>query len=535
MSPTGGGRGGRGKDRGLSSSSGGRSSPKTNHSSSGLKKEYKFSTHGFGKKSQQKATYNQVLDALCTEIVRNYDDGDLIEETLRTEKLATLQMPTKKISQQEDATAKLAEQDAYDEIYKAQIRTFVQREVDLDRNVKRVYGLIFGEYCTNGMQIKLKQSANFDTVIRNNPIELLKKIKNIMNNPTDKCYDFISLAAAMKTLVTTVQKEHESVYDYAGRVKQARDVIKSLLGETFLDSFVEKRESYKRISTTGSATVQQQQQASMKQAAMNELASCVFVMNCDKSRYGSLVSLLATEHSLGDNKYPRTVDDAMNLLSAHRWDRSTSGNSEQNEMKKRNSSDDTENGANDARPESNFNQQQTEVICYCCGETGHTSPNCPEKDNIKKKDWWIHQQSKKIEQEQHFQRAKGDDSVDEEYVQLAGAWNKIYGMQCAQTATFFERNDAVDDKSEQRAMKCDAGSETNPEVAHDTHTTKKTGVSTAYYAEITGVHNEDSDDDLCEVQPTIPRGIAAAGVCWSKSENANCDGGGGSAGASDVT
>ena len=96
MSPTGGGRGGRDEDRGLSNSSGGRSSPKSNHSSSGFRKEYKFSTHGYGKKSQQKATYNQVLDALCTEIVRNYDDGDLIEETLRTENLATLQMPTKK-------------------------------------------------------------------------------------------------------------------------------------------------------------------------------------------------------------------------------------------------------------------------------------------------------------------------------------------------------------------------------------------------------------------------------------------------------
>ena len=77
-------------------------------------------------------------------------------ETLRTETLATLQMPTKKISQQGDATAKRAEQDAFVEIYKAQIRTFVQREVNLDRNVKRVYGLIFGEYCTNGMQNKLK-------------------------------------------------------------------------------------------------------------------------------------------------------------------------------------------------------------------------------------------------------------------------------------------------------------------------------------------------------------------------------------------
>ena len=37
--------------------------------------------------------------------------------------------------------------------------------------------------------------------------------------------------------------------------------------------------------------------------------------------------------------------------------------------------------------ESQFAQVKGTQVCYCCGKTGHMSPDCPEKDKRKKSDW----------------------------------------------------------------------------------------------------------------------------------------------------
>ena len=31
-----------------------------------------------------------------------------------------------------------------------------------------------------------------------------------------------------------------------------------------------------------------------------------------------------------------------------------------------------------------------EYRCYCCGQTGHKSPQCPHKDRIPKSEWTIY-------------------------------------------------------------------------------------------------------------------------------------------------
>ncbi len=38
---------------------------------------------------------------------------------------------------------------------------------------------------------------------------------------------------------------------------------------------------------------------------------------------------------------------------------------------------------------SSFEQGSKDNTCYCCGKIGHLSPECPDKNKIKKEDWHI--------------------------------------------------------------------------------------------------------------------------------------------------
>jgi hypothetical protein len=49
----------------------------------------------------------------------------------------------------------------------------------------------------------------------------------------------------------------------------------------------------------------------------------LYFENADKSKYGTLLSGLNTQQSLGNDQYPKTVLEANNVLSNHQLDTST--------------------------------------------------------------------------------------------------------------------------------------------------------------------------------------------------------------------
>ncbi len=61
--------------------------------------------------------------------------------------------------------------------------------------------------------------------------------------------------------------------------------------------------------------------------------------------------------------------------------------------------------------ETSFAQGNSDKSCYCCGKKGHLSPDCPQKNSIKKEDWAI-QKSQTV----YVQNEKQDDHQDDDSV-----------------------------------------------------------------------------------------------------------------------
>ena len=70
------------------------------------------------------------------------------------------------------------------------------------------------------MQNRIEEHPDYKTTIRDDPIELLTKIKVLMHNPIRAKYPFASLTEAMIRMLNIKQQENEQLLDYIKRFKQ---------------------------------------------------------------------------------------------------------------------------------------------------------------------------------------------------------------------------------------------------------------------------------------------------------------------------
>lgn len=172
--------------------------------------ELKFYPHTAGR--QQTVTYDKVKDHIIQYIQKTYQQGFNIAKTLRDlNKIDynTIQ-PARTVSQETDESLQLDEQDSFDILYKAKIDDWVQRKNQYKDNLKRSYAVIFG-YCSKVMQNRLETHVNYETKIRDDPVELLKTIKIIMHDPERTRYPYASLTKALSRIINMKQQEKEGL------------------------------------------------------------------------------------------------------------------------------------------------------------------------------------------------------------------------------------------------------------------------------------------------------------------------------------
>jgi hypothetical protein len=136
------------------------------------------------------------------------------------------------------------EQSGLDITYKSKLDEHIKRVNMLKANLVKAYALIYSQYCSKTMQQRVEEDPEFEDKIRDDPIELLKALKVLMHDTARARYPFTSMTEALTRLLHIKQGEQEQLLDYVKRLKEARDVITSIVGKDILDKFVENTQEY---------------------------------------------------------------------------------------------------------------------------------------------------------------------------------------------------------------------------------------------------------------------------------------------------
>ena len=373
-----GGRGGR-------YNSGGRSS--SNSNSNGNKATYKSSKKSLSDyiyylgSAKQAADYETTTDYIINHIKKTFTFGNDIAVSLKELKIYDTEKhkPTLNISSNKDDDIREAENDQNKMEFKAEYDGYMKRKQCLETNTTKAYVLLW-EQCAKGMQNKIESRTEYETTIKGNPIELLKSIKEHALNFQEHRYEMSILLDSMRTLLNLKQNTNESLQEYTKRFKTSRDVLVSHIGGPIVfTKYTQKMNGY-------DAKDAEKIQSCINKSWMQFLAF-TYLENSDKTKYGSLLTGLQTQQSLKNDQYPKTITEANNVLSNHRFDSTGNNNSNTHKNKNENSKDNQSKNENEEKLEMSF--ANIEGKCYCCGKSGHKSPTCRLKDKIPKEEWAI--------------------------------------------------------------------------------------------------------------------------------------------------
>ena len=129
--------------------------------------------------------------------------------------------------------------------------------------------------------------------------------------------------------------------------------------------------------------------SAFREKACAMLMAYLYLDNCNKSKYSTLIKGVASQYALKNNQYPKLVISAYQVLAAHPHDKSrTQAQSRQgqNKYSKAQGEDNNENEQIEA-PDLMF--AQLEGKCYCCGKHSHQSTVCRDKDKKPIDQWAI--------------------------------------------------------------------------------------------------------------------------------------------------
>jgi hypothetical protein len=114
--------------------------------------------------------------------------------------------PTLKISMDADDAIVVREDKQFAMEYKSELDEAMKRKRTYKDNMFKAYALLW-ERCAKAMQDKIALRSNYDNVVYNDPIALLRAIKEHSLNYQDTRYEMSIISDAFRSLFTSKQKD----------------------------------------------------------------------------------------------------------------------------------------------------------------------------------------------------------------------------------------------------------------------------------------------------------------------------------------
>ena len=347
----------------------------------------------------QASDYRVTTEIIINHVKKTFDQGKWTALALKQLERPNIeaQQPTLKVAELKDEDGKDKDENAinienrqFEIQFKSDYGDYKKIITAYDNNLIKACALLW-ERCAKGMQNKIEARTDFTTDIEDNPLNLLKAIKEHALNYQEHRYEMSIILDSMRSLFSTKQKEKESLSDFSKRFRTARDVMASHVGGPLIfDKYAKSITGYDDKDVKTVEKCQQQ--------AFDKFLGFLYLVNSDQKKYGSLPSVLNTNKSLGDDKHPDNIADGANILSNHPHDNAKengkAGRASANSNNNNNTnSDGQSNNNNNSKADPKEDEElpvmsfaQMEGNCYCCGKSGHMSNKC--KFNSRPKDQW---------------------------------------------------------------------------------------------------------------------------------------------------
>ena len=220
----------------------GRSNPSSHKKKSydNNNKEYKFYPLQMGK---NKATYEVITDKVENNIQQTFGkgSGEIVKSLREMNLIKHDNNPSHlKLSKVKDSDEKVRENRQYELDYTEDKREHKKKKELYANSMEKAYTKIWDKYTSEPMRNRIMNMTDFESDIRDKPIELLTRVKEVMLMPKKSRYHYNSMTEAMLSFLLCKQKEYENLRDYYSKWKQTKDNLKEHIGDEFIRHFVKQ-------------------------------------------------------------------------------------------------------------------------------------------------------------------------------------------------------------------------------------------------------------------------------------------------------
>ena len=136
----------------------------------------------------------------------------------------------------------------------------------------------------------MEARTDYESTINNDPIELLRAVKEHSLNYQGSRYEMSIITDAFRAFFNCHQKNNETIQEYTKRFKVWKEILQSHLGGAIvLQKFIQSMPGYIKGDEENEKTCQI--------AADEQLTTYLFLVNADQEKYGSVMKGLNSQKS----------------------------------------------------------------------------------------------------------------------------------------------------------------------------------------------------------------------------------------------
>ena len=255
-------------------------------------------------------------------------------------------------------------------IYNEEIKQFVQRKLNLRRNMQKSYALIWGQCSTQLQEYVKGQSEYTKHSATSNVVWLLKELKKATSGVDSKANGWMNMQDAIAALYRMKQGPSESNEHYMERFKANITAIELTKGDHIFYS----------PGMTGKERGDHNKESILEEEERNK--ALLLLRNSDDNRYKGLMDELRKSALLERDEYPTTIADMYEVMMKYDQ-RSNQSSFSRNNTQRRSGTALVQQAEGDTNGDTQTlipgsDGRSFNVKCYNCDRMGHYASNCPE-------------------------------------------------------------------------------------------------------------------------------------------------------------